>query len=188
MAGESAGTVFVTIQGDASQLQQMFGQVAGQAQQAGVKISTAFNAGTQSAARGTANLTTEIDRVIAAIQQLGSTSSAANQQTAALGNSMRTMGGHANSSGFSVRYLFLGLKDIAEGRTTFALAELSNQLVRMGPAALALAGAIAAPAAALYGVQKLTDYVTGDAKLRLNAMVKAALTRTAPGEDGGMGT
>ena len=161
MAGESAGTVFVTIQGDASQLQQMFGQVAGQAQQAGVKISTAFNAGTQSAAQGTANLTIEIDRLIDAMAQQSAASSLAMQRNLALGNAMRTMGGHANSSGFSVRYLFLGLKDIAEGRTTFALAELSNQLVRMGPAALLAGGSIAAAIATGYGIYKVGEYFSG---------------------------
>ena len=173
--GESAGTVFVTIQGDASQLQQIFAQTQSAAQQAGANIASSFTTGTRAAAAGTANLSTEIDRLIQVIQQESAAASLATQRNLALGRSVQQIGQHAQQGGFSVRYMFLGLKDIAEGRTTFALAEISNQLVRMGPAALALGGAVAASAGAIYGLQKLTDYWSGlpEAEKRATEEAKA---------------
>ncbi len=37
-------------------------------------------------------------------------------------------------AGFNVRYAFLGVKDLMEGRTRFAIAEAANELIRMGGA------------------------------------------------------
>lgn len=53
-------------------------------------------------------------------------------------------------SGFNARYAFFGLKDIAEGRTKFALAKVANELIRLRGGALLLGGvAVAVWASAL---------------------------------------
>lgn len=60
-------------------------------------------------------------------------------------------------SGFNARYAFFGLKDIAEGRTKFAVAELGNELVRMQGTALGIglvATAIVGIGVAAYEVTK----------------------------------
>ena len=84
----------------------------------------------------------EISRVIQAIREEGAASDLAIQRNLSMGRSFQQaaagaqqLAQHANASGFSLRYAFFGIKDIAEGRFNFALAEIANELVRMGPAA-----------------------------------------------------
>lgn len=136
---ESIAGVSVTVTGDLSGLGPSFSAAQSQAQAAGVAIAGSFNTGAASANQ----FTSEIDRLIVAIQQEGAASSLAAQRNNAMARSFQQIGQHAQTGGFSVRYMFLGLKDLAEGRSTFALAELSNELVRLGPAALAAGAAVA---------------------------------------------
>ena len=65
-------------------------------------------------------------------------------------------------SGFNVRYAFFGVKDIMEGRTKFAVAELGNELTRLRGSALLVGGAVAGIAAlgfAAYEVKKHLDEI-----------------------------
>ena len=59
--------------------------------------------------------------------------------------------------GFNPRYAFFGLKDIAEGRTKFAIAEAANELMRLSGTALGVglvAGAVVGIGVAAYEVNK----------------------------------
>lgn len=137
---ESIGAVSVSVTGDLSGLGPSFSAAQSQAQAAGAAIAGSFNTGAAAANQ----FTVEIDRLIEAMQQQSAAATLATQRNAAMARSFQSIGQSAQQGGFSVRYMFLGLKDIAEGRSTFALAELSNVLVRMGPAALAIGVAAAA--------------------------------------------
>jgi hypothetical protein len=57
----------------------------------------------------------------------------------------------SGGSGFNARYAFFGIKDIAEGRTKFALAEVANELMRLRGGALIFGGIAAGLAAAAFG-------------------------------------
>lgn len=52
--------------------------------------------------------------------------------------------GGGGGSSFNFRYAFFGVKDLAEGRTKFALAEIANELVSIGGKALVIGGVTAA--------------------------------------------
>jgi ABC-type transporter Mla subunit MlaD len=118
----SLGVVSVGITADPSQLNAAINTAAATAQKGGAQISQAFT----SAVSPTQQLTVAAQQLTSAITNLNSTMSAAGGTSRALGSAFQQIGTHAQGSGFSVRYLFLGLKDIAEGRGTFALAEMAN--------------------------------------------------------------
>ena len=157
-ASENIGGVSVSITGDISQLQAIQGPATATAQKIGQSVAAGFN----TAALSAGQLTAEIDRLIAAIQQEGVVSDLAMQRNMAMsrslqgsGSAMQTFGGHANAAGFNLRYLVFGLKDLAEGRTTFALAEGTNELIRLKGAALLAGGAVAGIAVAALGIYEL---------------------------------
>jgi len=162
--GESAGTVFVTITGDASTMGPLFSQVASQAKAAGAQVAQSF----QQAAAQTEPFTVAINRLAGILRDEGAAAREASAQTNSLianlgrgATGASNFGTAAQRSGFSVRYLFLGIKDIAEGRGTFALAELANELLRLGPVALAAGGALALIGGTAYGLGRLHDEMAG---------------------------
>src|SRR5262249_5013607 len=121
---------------------------------------------TNSAAAGSMN------QIEAAIHRLGETikqtSSVQTQwltqaieQSKSLSTGLGSVAEGGQRAGFSMRYLFFGIKDIAEGRGTYALAELANILIRVGPAALAAGGGLALIGGAVYGASKLNEYIRG---------------------------
>jgi hypothetical protein len=98
-------------------------------------------------------ITRAYEKMAAAAKQAAAQS--ASVARAAPGVSFRQDPATDSGTGFSFRYAFFGLKDLAEGRTKFALAEAANELVRLRGAALAVGGSIAAVAGlglAVYGV------------------------------------
>jgi hypothetical protein len=145
--GESAGSVYVTIDGDAAPLMAAFSKAQTAAAAAGGQVASSFNAG----ASGADQITAAIERLTVALREESAASDLAMQRNIAMARGFGQIGQGAQSAGFSIRYALLGLKDLAEGRTTFALAEVTNQLVRLGPAALAGGAALGVLAAAFYG-------------------------------------
>lgn len=154
------GSIGIIFTGDTSKLAADFAAAQQLAQAAGQRVAASFDQGMKSAS----GLVGSTDEVVAAIKRLtvvvqeesaaATLAAQRNQalaqafgQTAQAGQnaarSVSQVGQASEHSTFSVRYLFLGLKDIAEGRYTFALAEGANQLNRFGPAALAGAAALA---------------------------------------------
>ena len=165
MADEIIGGIGVTISGNISPLVDAFGRAQSAATQAGAQIAASFNTG----AAGVETYTEATNRLIKAIQEESAAASLAAQRNAAMGKSIQQLGQNSQQAGFSVRYAFLGIKDLAEGRTTFALAEAANELNRMGGAALIAGGAIGALVAAGYGIYKLQEYTRGLAEATVAA-------------------
>ena len=144
---ESIGGVSVSITGDASGLGPAFTAAQSQAQSAGTAIANSFNAG----AAGADQITAAIERLTVALREEAAASSLAMQRNAALSSGFRQVGEAAAAGHLNVRFLLFGLKDLAEGRGAFAMAELVNVLVRIGPVALAAGASIGVLAAAFYG-------------------------------------
>ena len=67
--------------------------------------------------------------------------------------------GGAGGSGFNARYAFFGAKDLMEGRTKFATAELANELMRMRGAALGIGLVVTAIAAIGFAAYEVTKKV-----------------------------
>jgi hypothetical protein len=96
-------------------------------------------------------------RMSSAFKDAQNASRAATAELGGIGKGLGSVSEAAHGAGFNIRYAFLGLKDAAEGRYKFALAELANELVRMGGTTLAIglvAGAIAGVGYAAYEVHK----------------------------------
>lgn len=86
------------------------------------------------------------------LQGVADTSQAAAQGAIAVGRG-------ATSATGGLRYMIFAAKDLAEGRTAYAMAEVVNVLLRLGPAALAAGGAIAAIGLAAYQIHKIPENV-----------------------------
>jgi hypothetical protein len=151
----------IEIVGDLSKLPGDLASATAYAQSAGAKMSAAFNTAAASS-----------DRVEAAIHRLNETVkqsiSAQNQwltqgaqQSKALASGLGGVAASGHAAGLGLNHVFRGIKDIAEGRGTFALAQLANTLVQMGPTALAVGGGLALIGGAAYGISKLNEYTRG---------------------------
>ena len=90
-ASENIGGVSVSITGDISQLQAIQGPATATAQKIGQSVAAGFN----TAALSAGQLTAEIDRLIAAIQQEGAVSNLAMQRNMAMAASFRQRTTHA---------------------------------------------------------------------------------------------
>lgn len=154
---ESIGGVSVAITGDASGLGPAFTAAQSQAQAAGTAIASSFN----TAAASSNQLTSEINRLILAIQQEGAASDLAMQRNLAMSRSLTQFGQAADGAHVNTRFLVFGLKDLAEGRGTFAMAELVNVVSRLGPVFIGAAAGLAVMAipllSAIIKTKELTD-------------------------------
>jgi hypothetical protein len=145
--GESAGSVYVIIDGDVAPLVAKYAQAETASRAAGVSVAKSFNVAANAADQTEAS----ISDLIQVIREEGAAASLAAQRNAAMAGGFRQIGEGAHGAGINLRYALFAVKDFAEGRTQFALAEVVNNLVRFGPAALAGGAAIAALAGAFYG-------------------------------------
>ena len=157
MADESIGGVSVSITGDASGLGPTFTAAQSQAQQAGTAIASSFNAG----AAGADQITAAVERLTVALREESAASSLAAQRNAALSKSVSQFGQAAQGAHLNTRFLVFGLKDLAEGRGTFAMAELVNVVSRLGPVFIGAAAGLAVMAipllSAIVKTKELTD-------------------------------
>lgn len=156
------GTINVGITADQTPLVSAINQASATAAAGGQQISAAFNSTVSASQQATVSaqqFAAGIEQLTRVIREESAASDLATQRNLAMIKSLGGVGGGAQQASFSVRYLFLGLKDIAEGRTTFALAELANEMTRLGPLAIGIAGSVAAVAGTLYGISKLADYM-----------------------------
>lgn len=173
---EAIGGVSVQITGDASGLGPSFAAAQNQAQAAGQKIAASFNTG----AVGADQITAAIERLTVALREESAAATLAAQRNASLAQSsssvsggLRQIGDAAQHSGFSLRYAFFGIKDIAEGRGAFAMAEIANVLVRLGPLAIAAGAAIGIIAAGIY------EAVTASERFQNIVLIFSDLDRAA---------
>lgn len=147
MADNTLGTVQIVIRGDWSKLPADF-QAAGQfASQAGVQISGSFTQATVS----TKALEDEIRQLGTVIRETSAASDLATQRNMAMTRGLQQFGQAAAGAHLNTRFLIFGLKDLAEGRGTYAMAELVNVLRGFGPVVLAGAASLGILAAAFYG-------------------------------------
>jgi hypothetical protein len=165
MADNVLGTVQIVITGDTSGLAADFSRAESIAAAAGARVSSAFNSGFAGIAAssglvdqyGRAIHTGVVEPAQAAVPALNSAGAAARTTAAAL----EGMGGAAQRAGFNVRYAIFGLKDLAEGRTTYALAEVVNVVSRLGPAFIGVAAGAAVAlipfASAIIKTKELTE-------------------------------
>lgn len=166
MADNVLGSISIVITGDTSQLDAAFAGATAAAQSAGARISAGVNAHLA----GTQQLTVAIGLLAATIERESAAASLAAQRNLAMQQSLNAAAGAANNfgnaaqhGGFSLRYLTFGLKDIAEGRGTYALAEMVNVVTRLGPAAIAAAAGLALIGGAVYAFTELKNKIE-DAK------------------------
>lgn len=108
-----------------------------------------------------------IDRIIAQrdqlIQRLGNEKAHIDRVTAAAEKMIaveRQMDGGSGGRGFNINYGIRGIKDVFEGRGTFALAELTNELMVMKGAALAVAGTATGIGLAGVAIYELRKHLT----------------------------
>ena len=153
MADNVLGSISIVITGDSSQLNAALNSAVQGAQVAGVKISASM----QQAAAGTDQLTVAMGMLAGTIERESAAASLAFQRNLAMQQALNgaarsadNLGEAGTRGGLGLRYIIFGLKDIAEGRNTYALAELVNVLVRLGPAALVAGGALAAIGGTIY--------------------------------------
>lgn len=92
--GESAGTVFVTIDGDASPLLAKYAQAETQSRAAGQNVATGFNA----AANASDATAASIDRLGVVLREEGAAASLAHQRNLALAGGFRQVGQSAKES------------------------------------------------------------------------------------------
>ena len=92
--GESAGSVYVTIDGDASPLMGKFAQAAGAARAAGETVASGFN----TAANASDLTSASIADLITVIREEGAAASLAAQRNVAMAGSFRQVGQAAHGS------------------------------------------------------------------------------------------
>ena len=166
---ESIGGVSVAITGDASGLGPAFTAAQSQAAQAGTQIAAAFNTATAA----TEPFTVAINRLAGILRDEGEATRNAITQTASLGKSFQGLGGAAQGAHVNTRFLVFGLKDLAEGRGTFAMAELVNVVSRLGPVFIGAAAGLAVMAIPLLSAIVKTKELA-DAEKELAEATKAA--------------
>jgi hypothetical protein len=166
MSDNVLGSISIVITGDTSQLNAALNSAVAGAQSAGVKISASM----QDSAAGTQQLTIAMGMLAGTIERESAAMSLAIQRNIAMQSSLAGVAGAANrvgsagiQGGVGLNHIFRGLKDIAEGRGTFALAQLANVLIQIGPAALAAGGALAVVGGMVYAFTELRNKIQ-DAK------------------------
>ena len=162
MADNVLGSISITITGDTSQLNAALASAVQGAQASGAKISSAMNDG----AAGADRLTVAIGLLAGTIERESAAASLAIQRNIAMQQSMagaaqgaRQLGESSNQATYGIRYMIFGLKDIGEGRYRFALAELVNVVLRLGPAAIAAGAALAVVGGAVYAFTELKNQI-----------------------------
>ena len=162
MADNVLGSISIVITGDASQLQAAMSSATAAAQSSGANISSSMQAG----AAGTQQLTVAMGMLVDTIERESAAATLAIQRNIAMQQSMvgaaqgaRQLGEGSNQATYGIRYMIFGLKDIGEGRYRFALAELVNVLMRLGPVAIGVGAAIAVVGGGAYGIFKLNEYM-----------------------------
>jgi hypothetical protein len=84
---------------------------------------------------------------------------AATQEVRGTATAATQLGAASSQATYGIRYMIFGLKDIGEGRYRYALAELVNVLMRLGPVAIGVGAAIAVVGGGAYGIFKLNEHM-----------------------------
>jgi hypothetical protein len=154
--GESAGTVFVTIQGDATQLQALFAQTQGAAQAAGVRIATSFNAGAGSVSA----LETAIRELTTAVGQLNAALATNVSVTNAGAQAHRNFSSAAHGSVTEIQATSGALR-VLEGSGGIRAAERFLTMIPGLGAALQMAFPVIGAIALIDATKKLIDNFSG---------------------------
>lgn len=127
--GESAGSVFVTIDGDVSPLIAKYAQAEAASRAAGQNVAAGFNA----AASGSDLATTSVDRLIQVIQEESAAASLAAQRNAALGTSIRQVGSAAAGTVPEMAAMSGGIRTLFGEQSIRAVERFGTSVLGLGP-------------------------------------------------------